>query len=47
MSGFSADTCCTDKTKSLNIIYACKLIGYYYLQHFLKRTFYQFGPILL
>ena len=39
---FSADSCCTDKTKPMNIIHACKLIGYYYLQHFLKSPFYIF-----
>ena len=27
MSGFSPDSSCTDKTKFMNIIYACKHIG--------------------
>ena len=39
MSGFSPDSSCTDKTKFMNTIYACKHIGYHYLQHFLKSTF--------
>ena len=47
MSGSGPDSSCTVKTKFRNIIYACKHIGYHYLQHFLKRPFYKFGPILL
>ena len=45
MSGFRPDSSCTVKTKFMNKIYACKHIGYHYLQHFLKRPFYKFEPI--
>ena len=42
MCSFSATSCSTDKAMSMDIIYACKPIGYYYLQHFLKRPFCKF-----
>ena len=42
MSGFSAASCSTDKSKPMDIIYACKHIGYDYLYHFLMRPFVNF-----
>ena len=44
MSAFSPNSCCTDKTKFMNIIYACKHICYHYYNIFLRALFINFYP---
>ena len=44
MSAFSPNSCCTDKTRFMNIIYACKHICYHYYNIFLRALFINFDP---